>query len=174
MAITHPSVKAPGQQLFAVADWNASHVIDGNTGEILFREAGGTIGTSANLFWNNAAGRLGVRTNAPTTDLNVQGAIAGRLVNLVVDTDNYDVSHAFAILANATAGNITIGGLSGGVNGQILFIFKITSANNVIIEHNEAAGTQKFVTKDASDITLSTYGGVTCIFGNNNWYIIDS
>ena len=31
MAITHATVKAPGQQLFALADWNASHVIGANT-----------------------------------------------------------------------------------------------------------------------------------------------
>ena len=31
MAITHATVKAPGQQLFALADWNVSHVIGANT-----------------------------------------------------------------------------------------------------------------------------------------------
>lgn len=28
MAITHPSVKAPGEKVFAIADWNANHVAD--------------------------------------------------------------------------------------------------------------------------------------------------
>jgi len=31
MAILHSNVKAPGQQLFAVADWNANHTIQNNT-----------------------------------------------------------------------------------------------------------------------------------------------
>jgi len=31
MAITHATVKAPGQQLFALADWNVPHVIGANT-----------------------------------------------------------------------------------------------------------------------------------------------
>jgi len=66
MAITHPSVKIPGQPLAAIVDWNASHIIDGNTGEILFREAGGTIGTDANLFWDDATKRLTIGATNPT------------------------------------------------------------------------------------------------------------
>lgn len=70
MAVTHSVVKIAGQKLFAVADWNAEHTIDGNTGEILFND-GGLILTDSNLFWDNVNKRLGIGTASPTARTNI-------------------------------------------------------------------------------------------------------
>lgn len=70
MSIKHATTKAPNQKLFAVADWNANHVIDGNTGEVLFLTAGGNVSTDSNLFWDDENKRLGIGTNSPETKLH--------------------------------------------------------------------------------------------------------
>lgn len=46
----------------------------GNTGEIQFND-NGSFGASSNLFWDNTNNRLGINTNAPDYDLDVDGNI---------------------------------------------------------------------------------------------------
>lgn len=72
MAVKHATVKAPGNTLAAITDWNASHVADGNTGEILFRAAAGDISTDSDLFWDAVNKRLGIGTAIPLTPLHIK------------------------------------------------------------------------------------------------------
>ena len=73
MALKHAVTKTPGQRVFAVSDWNASHIIDGNTGEILFRGAAGAITTESNLFWDAVNKRLGIGTADPQAEIHNVG-----------------------------------------------------------------------------------------------------
>lgn len=81
-----------------------------------------------------------------------------------------------SILDVATAGgSVTIGGIaSGGVTGQILIINKVSGGNNVIIEHNEASGTEKFLNSGSTDKTISAaFGSIMYLRrANGFWYQI--
>lgn len=71
MTLNHSTIKAPGQPLYAVADWNAGHVLSGNIGEIPFQIAAGQIGQDSNLFWDNTNKRLGIGTTSPLSKLSI-------------------------------------------------------------------------------------------------------
>lgn len=127
MAVTHAAVKAPGERVFAVADWNASHIIDGSTGEILFREAGGTIGTDSNLFWDDVNKRLGVQTSNPLSLLAVGS----------------DGSTDFGISAE-TSRDIGVVGYVTAVTGDTIGVYGVTpstSGTGVVGENVHATGT---------------------------------
>ena len=48
-----------------------------------------------------------------------------------------DVSNVNVLLVDTTAGNITLGGLTGGVTGQVVYIVKTVAGNNLILENAE-------------------------------------
>jgi len=48
-------------------------ITSGTVGRVLFEGAGNVVSESANLFWDNTNGRLGIGTSSPTQALNVSG-----------------------------------------------------------------------------------------------------
>ena len=52
---------------------NTTPITGGSAGQILFQTTGNTVGESANLFWDNPNGRLGVGTSSPSFVLDVNG-----------------------------------------------------------------------------------------------------
>lgn len=94
-----------------------------------------------------------------------------------VDTEDrhlaIDVTGLSVIKINTSADNDTITGFTNGKSGQILYIFKSTSANSLIIEHQDAAATdEKIVLKSAADITITGYGGLVLINNGDYWFEI--
>ena len=74
---------------------------------------------------------------------------------------------------STAAGNVTIGGLVNGVSGQAIHITKINWTNDMTIEHNAAAGTQKIFTPDSLDMIFSGRGGATLVCpSGNTWYVV--
>jgi hypothetical protein len=51
---------------------NTTPITGGSAGQILFQTAGNTVGESANLFWDNANGRLGIGTSSPFGSFDVR------------------------------------------------------------------------------------------------------
>jgi hypothetical protein len=92
--------------------------------------------------------------------------------SVVADSDNVSVANVERLSVGTTAGNVTLGGLSGGVDGQVVRIIKTTQANDLIIEHNESTGDQKFICPGGTDITLSNFGGVTCVYNGSFWFVV--
>lgn len=88
MSIKHATTKTPGQKVFAVTDWNASHVVDGNTGEVLFLTAGGDVSADSNFFWDNVNKRLRIGSIANHLKVLEDGEInligTARVINHVV------------------------------------------------------------------------------------------
>lgn len=94
-----------------------------------------------------------------------------------VDTEDrhlaIDVTGLSVIKINTSADNDTITGFTNGKSGQILYIFKSTSANSLIIEHQDAAATdEKIVLQGSSDITITGYGGLVLINNGDYWFEI--
>ena len=116
-----------------------------------------------------SSGNVGIGTSSPTAKLNVNGAIVGA-TKADSTPDNTDVSGVNSLTVSTGAANLTINGLVGGVQGQVLHIIKTNSANTLTITHNNAGGTQKIFTSDTNSISLTNFGGVTLLFFNGNWY----
>ena len=81
-----------------------------------------------------------------------------------------DVTNVNLVFVDANGGNIIIGGLTGGVVGQVVFLSITDHTNNVTLEHNEGDGTQKVMMHDSSDETLDNFGGWTLSFDGTYWY----
>jgi len=101
-------------------------------------------------------------------------------VEITADTDALDVGGYDSIYANTVDNNITIGGLSGGVNNQTVTILKTDYANSLTLEHNEGTGTEKIYTDGAADIVLpaNTLGSflLRCIYVGSDpyWWVVSS
>ena len=175
----------------------ASLILDAHTnfdGGVLFKEAGtsewiigcdgsdtnkfkvcegGSIGTNDRVVVAEG-GKVGIGTSAPDTKLHVAGSIAGMYVATTTagPTDNLDVSNTFMVSCNTVSNNITIGGLAGGVAGQVLHIFKSHGNNNLILEHSEGGGSQDIYTLTAADETVVGYGGWTLVCDGTRWYTV--
>lgn len=144
-------------------------VYDGGDNKIYWK-TGVTGSYTTMMTMNRSTGALGIGTTSPEALLDVNGAIVAKQGAISADTDNFDVSTYNNIQLNTASGNIVIGGLSGGVTGQVIHLFKTTSANTVTIENNESTGTQKIITASGTDVTLPTYGGMTLVYKSGFWF----
>jgi len=65
------SRKITGQEIMNASKLNVggTPIINGTVGRILFQGASDTLGESANLFWDNTNGRLGIKTTSPQSAL---------------------------------------------------------------------------------------------------------
>jgi hypothetical protein len=115
---------------------------------------------------------VGIGDANPNSELEVNGRIVSATKYIDASSDNEDVSGVNVLLCNTSSGTITLGGLSGGVNCQILHIVN-TGSGDLIFEYNEASGTQKFVMNPPGvDLSVGWYGSVTAVY-YNNWFIHD-
>ena len=65
------------------------------------------------------------------------------------------------------SGNVTLGGLTGGVTGQIVHIIKSNASNNLVLENAEGDA-QDFLL--GADLTFTAKpGGISCIYDGSNW-----
>lgn len=107
-------------------------------------------------------------------DLDVVKRISsGTLTFAVVGpTDNLDVSGVNTVFIDADSNHVTIGGLVGGVDGQILRIVRCcASAFNVTLEHAEGGGNQDILLHAGADETLFTeYGGWVLVCNGVDWF----
>ncbi len=118
------------------------------------------------------SGNVGIGIAAPQSKLEINGAMSSGQSTIITDTDALDVAGVNSVLCNTINNSITIGGLANGVTGQVVRLIKIHANNNLIIEHGEGSGTQKIITPDQADITLTTYGGVTLVYDGAFWMIV--
>jgi hypothetical protein len=111
------------------------------------------------------------------TNTNAYGeyiASTGRLTLTGAVTVNSDsVANINVINCVTTGGDVTINGFANGVPGQYIFLPKITSANQVIINHNNGSGTQKIFTPLATTVTMlaGDYGLAVLYCNGTNWYL---
>lgn len=117
-------------------------------------------------------GNVGIGVSDPHSKLEINGAMSSGQSTIITDTDALDVAGVNSVLCNTIDNSITIGGLANGVTGQVVRLIKIHANNNLIIEHLEGSGTQKIITPDQADITLTTYGGVTLVYDGAFWMVV--
>jgi len=104
----------------------------------------------------------------PTGQLKINTAFVSNWVSITADSDSVDVQSANSIMVMTNA--VTIGGFMNGIVGQIIHIIN-TSANNLILENEEATGIQDIITGTGADVTITGYGGATLLYDDKHWYI---
>ncbi len=125
MTITHSTIKAVGQKLFAIGDWNADHT--GTTiGSVLFVGAGNVIEEdNSNLFWNNVNKRLGIGAE-PKYKLHVfvsdSGATAIDGFDSIVLERGTNAGFTF-LTPDANSGSMVFGSPSDAFGAQIRWKF---------------------------------------------------
>jgi hypothetical protein len=116
-----------------------------------------------------SAGRVGIGLSSPSSKLNVDGAIVGGQISNS-NPNNVDVSGANSLTVSTGAGNRTINGLVGGVQGQVLHIIKTNSANTLTIANNNASAPGDAIfTADGNNLSLSSLAGVTLLYHGGVW-----
>ena len=84
-----------------------------------------------------------------------------------------DVSGVNVLLVDTSGNNVTLGGLTGGVAGQIVYIIKTSASNDLILENAEGDA-QNFLI-DNGDLTFDAIaGGAICIYNGSVWQVISA
>jgi len=105
--------------------------------------------------------------------LTVGERIASGTATITASSDTTDVSGINTLFINIT-GDIVLGGLVGGVDGQVIYIVAIGNfVNHFRLEHAEGIGgnTQDFINHTAADEDIS-HGGCAYLCNGTNWYDI--
>ena len=149
--------------------WN----LTGNTGNTATHYLGTTDGQPIIMKTNAverarilSSGELGVNTSSPNTKLDIAGDIALRenavaLPNGV--TNNLAIGNYSFITVNP-AGNRTITGISGGVDGRIVVMCNL-SANAITFNHNDngSVAASRILCENGNNITIGTNAGYGCV-----------
>ena len=133
-----------------------------------------TSGSWGDILTIQDGGNVGIGDAAPACKLEVAGAIAGKIVSITASADDTDTSEAYVLKVSTNGGTVVLGGLVGGVAGQVLHIIKVTLANDLTLEHIESSGNQDFALITAADETVAGYGGWTLVCDGSNWYTVSS
>lgn len=106
-------------------------------------------------------------------NLDVTGAYSSATTTVTATgpTDNLDVESVNTIFIDTGSNNVTIGGFTNGVDGQIIHIAVTDISNNVTLEHAEGTGNQDLYLHSGGDETLTTeYGGWVLVCNGTHWY----
>ena len=102
------------------------------------------------------------------------GAIINASRTITSGGDAVDATGINVLLVDKSGGNVTIGGFTGGVAGQVLHVVAIAAANDLIIENAEGGGNQDILLGNA-DITYDAVpGGLTLVCTGTNWTAIQA
>ena len=82
-----------------------------------------------------------------------------------------DVSGINVLFVDTSGNNVTLGGLQGGVAGQVLQIVKMNASNDLVLEDSEGDTGQDFLLK--ADRNLEAEPGMfTCVCDGSNWVVL--
>ena len=133
------------------------------------------ITTTGTISCNTA----GIGTASPTTTLDVDGTVSYKhtTFSTLGPTDNVDVSDTTVLEVDTSSNNVTIGGFTGGVQGQIIHVVKIDTTGRLQLEHNETptSGTsQKIYVTSGADELIVGYGGWTLYCNGTAWFSLSN
>ena len=164
---------------YGVIDGDAGLTVDG--GSTLINQANGDhdtkIGSSTTdtlVMCDAGNNRVGVNVASPTATLSIGGTVAGKVLVTATagPTDNVDVTGATVLQMNTSSNTVTIGGLAGGVAGQLLFVVKTNTSNDAILENVEGGGSQDIKLLSGNDETISNFGGWMLVCDGSNWFAL--
>ena len=124
-------------------------ITSGTVGRVLFEGTGNVVQESANLFWDNTNGRLGIGTNAPSGRIHVKNSIASEIFKaestiaaLYAQFVSTDGAGEFGIYTDAFYFQ-PLPSLANGtrfLNGANTVIMQLAQTGNVLINTTTDAG----------------------------------
>jgi len=86
--------------------------------------------------------------------------------------ENVDVSNVNVLFIDCSGNTITIGGFTGGVNGQVLHIARLcASGNPITLKYASGTSDQDLLLHAGADEVLAgEYGGWNLVCNGTNWY----
>ena len=181
------SVEYDGNQLYFTPSTtrNTLAQISGGTltsGSIPFAGTNGYLSqNNTNLYWDSNNSRIGIKTNSPNTQLDVNGDVSFRMgSDYSTSWTSNDASVWWGSSSNVrytgtAAGIIT--GISGGYDGKILYIhntsnFHLTLSN----QSTSSLASNRIITGNNSDIILASDESATLIYdvSSQKWRVINS
>lgn len=142
------SVDASGDITTSAGDIEATTgSVTGGTG--VTATAGGLTATAGDL--TVTAGKVKLTTTAFSTE---------------GPTDNVDVSGTSVLLCDCSSSAVTIGGLAGGVAGQVLYVIQSVAGNALTLEDDEGGGSQDITLASGADEAGT---GWTLICNGSKW-----
>jgi len=138
--------------------------------------ADGTDTKRLTVLGGQDATAVGIGTDDPTTTLDVEGTVSYKhtAFSTLGPTDDLDVSDTTIIECNTVSNSITIGGFTGGVQGQVIHIVKTSSSNNLSLEHAEGTGNQDIYLTTGANERIVGYGGWTLYCNGSHWFSLSN
>jgi len=114
--------------------------------------------------------------NLDANGVNLQGAISYKhsTHSTAGPTNNVDVAGVSVLRVNTISNNVTIGGFTGGIEGQILHIVKTSTNNFLQLEHTEGGGSQDIYLTTGADERVVGYGGYTLYCNGSHWFSLSN
>ncbi|MCP4549640.1 MAG: hypothetical protein GY835_24560 [bacterium] len=146
---------------------------------VIGRSAGNANNTDNRLYIDNSStaspliyGEFDNNIITINGDLSTTGRLygGGATVTAAGPTNDVDVSGCNVVYIDTVGNDITIGGFTGGVAGQVIQVVRTRTANKATLEHNEGTGNQDIFLVTEGDDELETYGGWTLVCNGTHWY----
>ena len=114
-------------------------IASGTVGRVLFEGTGNVVQESANLFWDETNGRLGIGTNAPSNNLQVLGA-SGTIATVKINTANRATGMSFRYSDVGDSGSLTYNNIFYFTRNDNTFPLYLSANSNVLINTITDAG----------------------------------
>jgi hypothetical protein len=119
-------------------------ITSGTVGRVLFEGTGNVVQESANLFWDNTNGRLGVGTSSPTTIVHINGNTAGSAPSLQIRQQTNTTPTWFAVRNTDSLGSAGAVSLDIGISGGSNQFFNGTVPGDIVLKAYSQGNTSKF------------------------------
>jgi hypothetical protein len=119
-------------------------ITSGTVGRVLFEGTGNVVSESANLFWDNTNGRLGIGTSSPTTIVHINGNTAGTAPSLQIRQQTNTTPTWFAVRNNDNLASTGAISLDIGISGGASQFFNGTAQGDIVLKAYSKDNTSKF------------------------------